>query len=213
MSVFRVPRDPPPFGLSFKSIVLDDSACATGSFDAYVDTNRDYATWFVESSIGLIIGDVPVNGGKVLGGIIHAQVASRVEWRLRAKALQAKVTEFETTAASREVHMQEETARALARERELWQKERKAYISPSPHMLGRGPIIPPSEIEYMPATPGLPSGWGSFTQALWTPQDPGYTLGTLGKAGPSTGSLTGDGDDDDDDNDDVDQYFRDDDSQ
>ena len=43
----------------------------TSTFDAYVDTSRDYSTWFVESSVGPIIKDVPVNGGRVLGGIAH----------------------------------------------------------------------------------------------------------------------------------------------
>ena len=82
-------------------------------------------------------------------------------------------------------------------------------------MPGQGPIIPPGETEYMPAPPGLPGGWGSFVQAPWTHQDPGYTPGTSGGAGPSIGSLASDsnGDDDDDDNDDANQYFRDDDSQ
>ena len=80
-----------------------------------------------------------------------------------------------------------------------------AYIPPSPHMPGRGPIIPPSETEYMP---GPPDSWGSFAQAPWPPQDPGYTLGTSGEPGPSIDPLVGDGDDDDN----VDQFFRDDDS-
>ena len=35
--------------LSFESVVLDDSAYMTSSFNAYVDTSKDYATWFVES--------------------------------------------------------------------------------------------------------------------------------------------------------------------
>jgi len=37
-----------------------------------------------------------------------------------AEALQAKVIKLETTAAAREVHMQEETTRALARGKELY---------------------------------------------------------------------------------------------
>ena len=45
---------------------------------------------------------------------------------MRAEALQARVTELKTTYATREVYMQEETARALAQERELWQRDRKA---------------------------------------------------------------------------------------
>ena len=36
------------------------------------------------------------------------------------------MTELETTAAAREVHMQEEIAQALAQERELWQRDREA---------------------------------------------------------------------------------------
>ena len=72
MSSSGVLRDLPPLSLSYKSIVLDDPAYATGSFDAYMDTSRDYAIWFAESSIGPIIGDVPVSGGRVLKGIVHA---------------------------------------------------------------------------------------------------------------------------------------------
>ena len=105
MSVFGVPRDPPSLNLSFESIVMDNSAYVTGSFDAYIDTSRDYANWFAESSKGPIIGDVPVSGGRVLGGIVRAQVASRAKWRLRSEAFQAKVTELKTVATAREVHM------------------------------------------------------------------------------------------------------------
>ena len=46
MLIFGVRKDPPPLGLSFESIVMDNSAYTTGSFDAYVDTSKDYATWF-----------------------------------------------------------------------------------------------------------------------------------------------------------------------
>jgi len=42
------------------------------SFDAYMDTSKDYATWFAESSTEPIIGDVPMSEGRVLGGIVHA---------------------------------------------------------------------------------------------------------------------------------------------
>ena len=126
MLVFGVPKDPPPFGLLFESIVMDNPAYATGSFDAYMDTSKDYATLFIESFIEPIIEDVLVSGGRVLGGIVHAQVASGTEWRLRAEALQARVTELRNAAAVMEVHMQEETAPALAGERELWQRDRKA---------------------------------------------------------------------------------------
>ena len=122
MSVFGVPRNPPPLSLSFESIVMENRAYTMGSFDAYVDTSRDYAAWFAESSTMPIIGDVPVSGGRVLGGLVRAQVASGAEWRLHAEALQAKVTELKTAATAREVHMQEETVR----ERELWQRDREA---------------------------------------------------------------------------------------
>ena len=126
MLVFGVPRDPPPLGLSFESIVIDDSAYSTGSFDAYMDTSKNYATWFVESPIGPIIGDVPMSWGRVLEGIVCVQVAFKVEWRLCVKALQARVTKVKTIAAARKVHMQEEITRALAREKDLWQRDREA---------------------------------------------------------------------------------------
>ena len=108
--VYRVPSDPPLHGLSFETIILCDPAYATGSFNAYVDTNRDYATSFTESSTGPIIGDVPVSKGRVLGGSIYAQVTTGAKWRAHAKALHAKATELEATLTTREAHMQEETA-------------------------------------------------------------------------------------------------------
>ena len=52
-----------------------------------MDINRDYATWFVESFVGPIIGNVPVSGGRVLGGIVCAQMASGAEWSVRVEAL------------------------------------------------------------------------------------------------------------------------------
>jgi len=105
MLVYGVPRDPPSLGLSFKSIVLDNLAYVMGSFDAYVDTSRNYGTWLGKSSTRPINGNVLVSGGRVLGGLIRAQVASGVEWRARAEALQAKVTELEATLATREARM------------------------------------------------------------------------------------------------------------
>ena len=54
--------------------------------------------------------------------------SSRAKWRARAKALQARVTELKATLATREVHMQEETARALAQEREVWQRDREVEL-------------------------------------------------------------------------------------
>ena len=76
-----------------------------GSFNAYVDTSRDYSTWFTESSTGPIIGDVPVSGGMVLEGVIRAQVTTRAKWIARAKASEARVTELEALLASREAHI------------------------------------------------------------------------------------------------------------
>ena len=116
MLVYGVPRDPPPHGLSFEAMVLDDPNYEIGAFDACADTSRDYFTWFAEFSMGHIIGDVPVSGGKVLGGAIHAQVATRAEWRPCVGAVEARVTEFEALFATREAHMQKDTTWALAKE-------------------------------------------------------------------------------------------------
>lgn len=101
MLIYGVPRDSPPHGLSFKTMVLGNSTYVTGSFDAYVDTSRYNFTWFAESSMGPIIGDIPVSGGRVLGSIICAQVATMAEWRGHAEALKAKVIELEALLATR----------------------------------------------------------------------------------------------------------------
>lgn len=105
MPVYGVSRDLPPHGLSFEAIILGDVAFAIGTFDTYVDTNKDYSTCFAEFSTRLIIGDVPLSGGRVMRGIIHTQVATEAEWKARAKASEAKVTELEVLYAAREVHM------------------------------------------------------------------------------------------------------------
>ena len=60
-------------------MVLDDPNFVTGAFDAYVDMSRDYSAWFAKSSTGPIIGDVPMSGGRVLGGAVHTQVAIGAE--------------------------------------------------------------------------------------------------------------------------------------
>ena len=120
MLVFGVPKDAPPIVLLFKSTVMDYLAYTMGSFDAYVDTSIDYATWFAASSVGPIMGDITVSRGRVLGGIACAQVTSRPKLRSQVENLQARVTELETATAAKEAHMQEEIIRALARERELW---------------------------------------------------------------------------------------------
>ena len=119
MPVYRIPRDLTPHGLSFKAIVLDDLEYAMGAFNAYVDISRDYSTWFAKSSIGPIIGDVPVSGGKVLEGVVRTQVATGIEWRAHAKTTEAKAVEFEALFTARKVHTHEEIAWALAQEREI----------------------------------------------------------------------------------------------
>ena len=114
MPVYGVPRDPPPHGLSFEAMVLGDPDYARGTFNAYVDTSRDYSTSFAESSTGPIIGDVLVSGGRMLGGVIRTQVATEAEWRAHAKTAKARVTKLEALFTAREAHMQDKTARALA---------------------------------------------------------------------------------------------------
>ena len=44
MPIYEVPRDLLPHDLSFKAMVVDDPDYATGTFNAYVDTSRDYLT-------------------------------------------------------------------------------------------------------------------------------------------------------------------------
>ena len=105
MPVYGVPRDSPPYGLSFEAIVLADSEYAVGASDAYVDMSRDYSTWFAEFSAVLIIRNVLVSGARVLGGIFRAQVATGIEWRARAKTAEARAVEFEALFTAREVHM------------------------------------------------------------------------------------------------------------
>ena len=56
-------------------------------------------------------------------------MASKAKWRVRTEALQARVIELEATTVARKVHMQEETALALARERELWQRDTEALAT------------------------------------------------------------------------------------
>lgn len=43
----------------------------------------DYSTWFAKSSMRPIIGDVLVSEGRVLKGIVSAQVATGAECRRR----------------------------------------------------------------------------------------------------------------------------------
>ena len=120
MPVYGMPKDSRPHGLSFETMVLGDLAYATSSFDAYVDTNRDYSTWYAKSSMGPIISNVRVSGGRVLKGIIRAQVSIRVKWKACVEASKARMTKLEALLTAREAHMPEETTWTLAREREIW---------------------------------------------------------------------------------------------
>ena len=55
-----------------------------------------------------------MSGGRVLEGAICTQVANKVEWKACAETAKAKVTDLEALFVTREAHMQEKTARALA---------------------------------------------------------------------------------------------------
>ena len=57
--------------------------------------------------------------GRVLGGAARTQVAIEAKWKARAEIVEARVIEFEVLSTARVAHMQEEIARALAREREI----------------------------------------------------------------------------------------------
>lgn len=70
-----------------------------------------------------------MSGGRVLRGAIRAQVAIGVEWRVHVKTVEARVTEFEVLFTAREAYMQEEIARALAREREVWQRNKEVQAA------------------------------------------------------------------------------------
>lgn len=69
-----------------------------------------------------------MSGGRVLEGAIRAQVATRVEWRARTDFAEVKAAEFEAIFTVRKAHTQKEIAQALAREREIWQRDRGILI-------------------------------------------------------------------------------------
>ena len=52
-------------------------------------------------------------------------MATRAKWRARVETAKARVTELEVLSTVREAHMQEEISRALAQEREIWQRDRE----------------------------------------------------------------------------------------
>ena len=66
---------------------MDDLAYAIGSFEGFVTEDTDYAAWFLASSAGPIIDDCTVSGGRVIGGIAHAQRASKACLGLHVEAL------------------------------------------------------------------------------------------------------------------------------
>lgn len=71
-----------------------------------------------------------MSGGRVFGFIAHARRASEAHLRLHEDTLQVRVRYLEGAAATRGVwgYVQEEISRLLARERDLWQREREAYV-------------------------------------------------------------------------------------
>ena len=52
-------------------------------------------------------------------------MAIGAKWRACVETAKARVTELEVLSTVREAHMQEEIARALAQEREIWQRDRE----------------------------------------------------------------------------------------
>ena len=52
-----------------------------------------------------IIKDVPMTRGRVVGGIVRAQVTTGTKWRARAEASEARVIELEALLTTREAHM------------------------------------------------------------------------------------------------------------
>ena len=46
MSIFRVPRDPPP-ELSNHKVILDNPTYETGSFEGFVMADTNYFAWFL----------------------------------------------------------------------------------------------------------------------------------------------------------------------
>ena len=104
MLIFRVPRDPPS-EISFPDMVLDNPAYVIGSFEGFVTSNTDYATWFSESSTRPIINDCPVSGGRIFGGIASTRRASEARLMLHVETLQARVRDLESATATKEGYM------------------------------------------------------------------------------------------------------------
>ena len=116
MSIFRVPRDPPP-ELSNHEVILDNPTYETGSFEGFVMADTNYFAWFLQSSARPIIDDCPMSGGRVLKGIARARRVSEVHLSLQVYTLQA-----------RDGYVQEEIARSLAQDKDQWKREGEAYV-------------------------------------------------------------------------------------
>ena len=63
----------------------------------------------------------------MLGRIVHARWASEAHLRLHVDTLQVRVRDLEGAAIAKKGYVQEEIARSLARERDLWQRKREAH--------------------------------------------------------------------------------------
>lgn len=127
MLIFRVPKDPPQ-KLTHSEMILDNFDYMTGSFNGFFTEDTDYFTWFLQSSAEPIMDDCPMNGSRVLIGIAHDHRASKTHLRLQVVTLQARVRDLEGAAATREGYIQEEISKSLARERDLQQREKEAYV-------------------------------------------------------------------------------------
>ena len=77
-------------------------------------------------SVGPIINDCLVSGGRVLGGIACAWRALKAHSGSHIEALQAQVQDLESAVVAREWYIKEEITITLAWERELWQRERES---------------------------------------------------------------------------------------
>ena len=95
-------------------MIVDDLAYVLGSSKGFMTKDTDYSTWFLALSVGPIINDCPVSGGRVLGGIARAWRASKARLGSHIEALQARVWDLESAAVAREWYMLEEIVRALA---------------------------------------------------------------------------------------------------
>ena len=121
---------------------------------------------------------------------MHAEALQARVTELKTAATAREVHMQEETARERELWQRDREAHTTVTEREReWSQLQgelamlhgyarvligelqalRAYIPPSPHMSSRGPIIPPSETEYMLAPLGPLGSWGSFAQAPWPP--------------------------------------------